>query len=161
MRSQIENIKLSVRLDHVVLFSLRGSSLPAFYVCKVLIILYKNVIFCLFTVCREIAAGCKVIFGPSSRVSASHVQSICKYLAIPHIQAHWDPRDVITDTKDPDKDHFSLNLYPYYLSLSTAFRNLIDYWKWTQFTVIYEDNDGKCLMESAKQEVIGRKMSQT
>nr|XP_022293547.1 glutamate receptor ionotropic, kainate 2-like [Crassostrea virginica]XP_022293548.1 glutamate receptor ionotropic, kainate 2-like [Crassostrea virginica] len=93
-------------------------------------------------VCREIAAGCKVIFGPSSRVSASHVQSICKYLAIPHIQAHWDPRDVITDTKDPDKDHFSLNLYPYYLSLSTAFRNLIDYWKWTQFTVIYEDNDG-------------------
>ena len=115
----------------------------------------------MFTVCREIAAGCKVIFGPSSRVSASHVQSICKYLAIPHIQAHWDPRDVITDTKDPDKDHFSLNLYPYYLSLSTAFRNLIDYWKWTQFTVIYEDNDGKCLMESAKQEVKGRKMSQT
>lgn len=93
-------------------------------------------------VCREIAAGCKVIFGPGTRVSSSHVQSMCKFLAIPHIQAHWDPRDVITDTKDPDKDHFSLNLYPYYLSLSTAFRNLIDYWKWTQFTVIYEDNDG-------------------
>lgn len=97
------------------------------------------------TVCREIAAGCKVIFGPGTRVSSSHVQSMCKFLAIPHIQAHWDPRDVITDTKDPDKDHFSLNLYPYYLSLSTAFRNLIDYWKWTQFTVIYEDNDGKPL----------------
>lgn len=100
------------------------------------------------TVCREIAAGCKVIFGPGTRVSSSHVQSMCKFLAIPHIQAHWDPRDVITDTKDPDKDHFSLNLYPYYLSLSTAFRNLIDYWKWTQFTVIYEDNDGKDSMEA-------------
>ena len=95
------------------------------------------------SVCRDIEAGSKVIFGPTSRSSTVNVQSICNSLGIPHVQFHWDPYDVITGTRDQGKDRMSINVYPHYLQLSEAYRDLINHWKWTTFTVIYEDNAGE------------------
>ncbi|KAK3097411.1 hypothetical protein FSP39_009413 [Pinctada imbricata] len=93
-------------------------------------------------VCSDIEAGGKAVFGPTSRTSVAHVQSICNFLAIPHIKFHWDPYDINIGTRDPGKTHMSINVYPHYIKISEAYRDLINHWGWTTFTVIYEDNDG-------------------
>ena len=97
-------------------------------------ILFNKCIFCLVSVCKELKMGIAAVFGPVSRFSAAHVQSICSSYSIPHIQAHWDPRET--------RDYYSINLYPDYLALATAYKDLVEYWKWTAFTIIYDDNDG-------------------
>lgn len=85
--------------------------------------------------CKQLKEGVGAIFGPLSRLSAAHVQSICNAMEIPHLETKWDPRD--------NKDFYSINLYPHYVQLSKAYTDLIKYWKWTEFTILYEDNDGK------------------
>ena len=85
-------------------------------------------------VCKMIKDGVAAIFGPSSQISSGHVQSICNSLSIPHIQTHWDARNV--------RDHFSISLYPHFQTLGQAYVDIIYYWQWTSYTVIYDDNDG-------------------
>lgn len=104
-------------------------------------------------VCREVKEGIAAMFGPVSSISAGHVQSICNSLSIPHIQAHWDSRDT--------RDYFSISLYPDYLALSKAFKNLIEYWGWTSFTVLYEDNDGLVRMQEVLKATKGTDMKIT
>ena len=89
----------------------------------------------IFAVCKLIKNGVAGIFGPSSQVSSGHVQSICNALSIPHVQTFWDARE--------SRDYFSISLYPHYEVLGKAYVDLIKYWKWSTFTIIYEDNDGK------------------
>ena len=72
------------------------------------------------------------IFGPVSALSAAHVQSMCNAFEIPHLQWHWDPRDA--------RDYYSISLFPHYLTLSQAYRDMVRYWGWTKFTVLYENN---------------------
>ncbi|KAL5010168.1 hypothetical protein ScPMuIL_012473 [Solemya velum] len=85
-------------------------------------------------VCRQIKEGVAAIFGPVTSLSSAHVQSICNTYELPHIQFHWDSRDT--------RDYFSISVYPHYLTLSRAYRDLILYWGWKKFTVLYEDNEG-------------------
>lgn len=85
-------------------------------------------------VCGMLRSGVAAIFGPQSEMTASHVQSICDTLEIPHIEARWDVRQ--------RRDGFSVNLYPHPSSLSRAFASLVQMWDWWKsFTVIYEDNE--------------------
>jgi hypothetical protein len=49
--------------------------------------------------------GLAALFGPSSSITSSHVQSICDTLEIPHVESRWDYRLV-------REDH-SINLYPH------------------------------------------------
>ena len=79
--------------------------------------------------------GVSAIFGPMSSLSAAHVQSICDAMEIPHVETRWDFRENI--------DFYSVNLYPYYRTLSKAYIDLIANWKWTSFTILYETNEGK------------------
>ena len=81
--------------------------------------------------------GVAAIFGPVTSYTAAHVQSICNAFEIPHIQWHWDGRDV--------PDYFSISLFPHYLTLSTAYRDIISYWGWNRFAVLYEENAGLLL----------------
>ncbi|XP_063403152.1 glutamate receptor ionotropic, kainate 2-like [Mytilus trossulus] len=90
-------------------------------------------------VCKMIKDGVAAIFGPSSQISSGHVQSICNTLSIPHIQTHWDAR--------VDRDYFSISLYPHYEVLGKAYVDLIKYWQWNTFTILYEDNDGLIRLE--------------
>ncbi|KAK7089252.1 hypothetical protein V1264_024255 [Littorina saxatilis] len=78
--------------------------------------------------------GIAAMFGPISRQTAAHVQSMCNAFEIPHLQWQWDARDT--------RDYYSISLYPHYLTLSQAYRDVIRYWGWERFTVLYEDNDG-------------------
>ncbi|KAL4233054.1 hypothetical protein ACF0H5_007740 [Mactra antiquata] len=87
-------------------------------------------------VCRQMRAeeGIAAVFGPISKIPRAHVQSICNSFEIPHLNAQWDARD--------SPDYFSINVYPDYNILSRSYADIINYWGWKQFTIIYEDDDG-------------------
>ncbi|NP_001191543.1 glutamate receptor subunit protein GluR7 precursor [Aplysia californica] len=85
-------------------------------------------------VCRMSQEGIAAMFGPVSAMTAAHVQSMCNAFEIPHLQWRWDPRD--------KRDYFSISLYPHYLTLSTAYKDVVQYWNWNRFTILYEDNEG-------------------
>nr|KAG5685469.1 hypothetical protein BaRGS_033822 [Batillaria attramentaria] len=76
--------------------------------------------------------GIAAIFGPVSRRASAHVQSMCDVFEIPQLQ--WQ-RDYETPS------YFSLSLYPHYLTLSRAYRDVITYYGWESFAYLYEDND--------------------
>ncbi|XP_069132310.1 glutamate receptor ionotropic, kainate 2-like isoform X2 [Argopecten irradians] len=101
-------------------------------------------------VCREVKTGIAAMFGPVSSISSGHVQSICNSLSIPHIQAHWD-----------SQEYYSISVYPDYLTLSRAYRELIEYWGWTSFTVLYEDNDGLVRLQEVLKTTKGTDMKIT
>ncbi|GFO27215.1 ionotropic glutamate receptor [Plakobranchus ocellatus] len=84
--------------------------------------------------CRMTQEGIAAMFGPISSVAAGHVQAVCNSFEIPHLQWRWDPRDT--------RDYFSVSLYPHYLTLSSAYKDLIEHWEWKRFTVLYEHNEG-------------------
>ncbi|XP_059153995.1 glutamate receptor ionotropic, kainate 1-like [Physella acuta] len=84
--------------------------------------------------CRMTFSGIAAMFGPMTSLAAGHVQSICNAFEIPHLQWRWDPRD--------KRDYFSISLYPYYVSLGTAYKDAVRHWEWDRFTILYEDNDG-------------------
>ena len=94
----------------------------------------KLYFFCV-SVCRQIKEGIAAVFGPINKVPRAHVQSICNAFEIPHLQAQWDSRE--------NRDYFSISVYPDAQTLSRAYAELLKEWHWKQFTVIYEDNDGR------------------
>lgn len=101
--------------------------------------------------CQHLRGGLAGVFGPRSAPSAAHVQSIADTMGIPHIEYRWDYRTVRPD--------FSLNLHPHPAVLSRAYLNLIEFWKWKSFTLVYEDNQGLVeLQELLKAELIDVKM---
>lgn len=93
-------------------------------------------------VCESIQNGSRVIFGPFTRASANHVQSVGRSLQIPVLQAHWDPRDLITNSFPRDRIPAHVNLYPSYGNLSYGFREIIRQFRWKNLTILYEDDDG-------------------
>ena len=58
-----------------------------------------------FPVCKALDSGVAALFGPQSSVTASHVQSICDTLEVPHVETRWDYR--------VEREDYSLNLYPH------------------------------------------------
>lgn len=117
----------------------RHSSLQVFIFFALIIfqflILLSSLLF--FSVCQQVKKGVAAIFGPISTVSAAHVQSICGSLQIPNLHTEWDSRDV------NERSFFAINIYPHYQTMSRAYLDLIRYWGWRKFAVLYEDNDGK------------------
>ncbi|XP_013416771.1 glutamate receptor ionotropic, kainate 2 isoform X2 [Lingula anatina] len=87
-------------------------------------------------VCRLLKDGNGVgaIFGPMATISASHVQSICDTLEVPHIETRWDYKEF--------KDYYSVNLHPHYTSIGKSLLDLVTHWKWGAVTILYEDNNG-------------------
>ena len=85
--------------------------------------------------CRQVRDGVAAIFGPMSTISATHVQSICDALEVPHIETRWDFREI--------PDFYAINLYPHYKTLAKAYMDLITHWQWRSFTILYQSNEGK------------------
>ncbi|KAK3105052.1 hypothetical protein FSP39_016196 [Pinctada imbricata] len=102
-------------------------------------------------VCQEVEAGSKVLFGPNIRSSSGIVNSIASSLSIPHIQFHWEPHDIATDTHGPRRIPMTINVYPHYLKLAEAHADLIRHWQWNKFTVIYQDNDSLIRLQKVLQ----------
>ncbi|XP_052810223.1 glutamate receptor ionotropic, kainate 2-like isoform X2 [Mya arenaria] len=86
-----------------------------------------------YKVCRQMKEGIAAVFGPISKIPRAHVQSICQAFDIPHLSAQWDPRET--------RDYYSINVYPDNDVLGRASAELVRYWNWKHFTVIYEDDD--------------------
>ena len=61
-------------------------------------------------VCQLFRRGVLAIFGPESRTTSSHIQSICDTLEIPHIQTRFRSRTT--------KEQYAINLHPDPSSLS-------------------------------------------
>lgn len=63
-----------------------------------------------FLVCHLLRSGVAAIFGPQSAHTASHVQSICDTMEIPHLETRWDYR--------LRRESCLVNLYPHPTTLS-------------------------------------------
>ncbi|EFN71369.1 Glutamate receptor, ionotropic kainate 2 [Camponotus floridanus] len=61
-------------------------------------------------VCHLLRGGVAAIFGPQSAHTASHVQSICDTMEIPHLETRWDYR--------LRRQSCLVNLYPHPTTLS-------------------------------------------
>ncbi|XP_025162181.1 glutamate receptor ionotropic, kainate 1-like [Harpegnathos saltator] len=85
-------------------------------------------------VCHLLRGGVAAIFGPQSAHTASHVQSICDTMEIPHLETRWDYRI--------RRQSCLVNLYPHPTTLSKAYVDLVKAWGWKSFTIIYENNEG-------------------
>ncbi|XP_043469345.1 glutamate receptor ionotropic, kainate 2 isoform X3 [Leptopilina heterotoma] len=85
-------------------------------------------------VCYLLRNGVAAIFGPQSSHTASHVQSICDTMEIPHLETRWDYR--------LRRESCLVNLYPHATTLSKAYVDLVKAWGWKSFTIIYENNEG-------------------
>lgn len=53
---------------------------------------------------------------------------------IPHLETRWDYR--------LRRESCLVNLYPHPSTLSKAYVDLVNAWKWKSFTIIYETNEG-------------------
>jgi len=62
------------------------------------------------TVCHLLRGGVAAIFGPQNAQTASHVQSICDTMEIPHLETRWDWRQ--------RRQSCLVNLYPHPTTLS-------------------------------------------
>ncbi|KAG4074265.1 hypothetical protein HA402_008674 [Bradysia odoriphaga] len=85
-------------------------------------------------VCHLLRMGVAAIFGPQSSHTASHVQSICDTMEVPHLETRWDYR--------LRRESCLVNLYPHPSTLSKAYVDLVKSWGWKSFTIIYETNEG-------------------
>ncbi|XP_034252804.1 glutamate receptor ionotropic, kainate 2-like isoform X2 [Thrips palmi] len=86
------------------------------------------------SVCHLLQSGVAAIFGPQSGQTASHVQSICDTMEVPHLETRWDFRI--------RRESCLVNLYPHPSALSKAYVDIVRAWGWRTFTIIYENNEG-------------------
>lgn len=86
--------------------------------------------------CNQAGLGVAAIFGPRNHDIAAHINSMCNTLEIPHIEVRLEPQ--VNEVQ-----LFSMNLYPDTARLSSAFMDLLKYFKWEKFVVIYGDQSGK------------------
>ncbi|XP_022900361.2 glutamate receptor ionotropic, kainate 2-like [Onthophagus taurus] len=70
----------------------------------------------------------------SNRENTDPVQSICDLKEIPMLEVRWNDR--------LSRGGTSINIYPHPPSLSKAYVDIIKFWKWDEFTILYEDNEG-------------------
>lgn len=103
------------------------------------------------------------IFGPQNAISDGAVRDQCAIANIPHIQATWQPLDPELDINEEEKEEItpdgeeheeeegdeelefkkiSINFYPDSEDIALAYGKLVKYYKWTNFSVLYEDNFG-------------------
>lgn len=75
----------------------------------------RNAVWCLISVCHLLRSGVAAIFGPQSAHTASHVQSICDTMEIPHLETRWDYR--------LRRQSCLVNLYPHPTTLSKVRTN--------------------------------------
>ena len=103
--------------------------------------------FSLFSACNQAGLGVAAIFGPRNHDIASHINSMCNTLEIPHIEVRLEPLA-------NEVQLFSMNLYPDTARLSSAFMDLLKHFKWEKFVVIYGDQNGKVSPHITPQSII-------
>ena len=89
-------------------------------------------------VCHQLERGVVAILGPLSMSSSEHVRMITDSMEIPYIETRWNyrPRNVLDRGGE-----YTLNLHPDITSLSGAYLDLLEAYRWTTVTILYQDND--------------------
>ena len=99
--------------------------------------LYVSYYIILIIACNQAGLGVAAIFGPLFSPLARHINSMCNTLEVPHIEYRMEPQFI-------DSTHvFSINLYPDTARLSKAYLDVIKFFRWTKFVVIYGDENGE------------------
>lgn len=80
-----------------------------------------------------LSTGVFSIFGPSSKSSSLHVQSICDTMEIPHVETMCNLHQ--------QRGSCQVNIYPHPPVLARIFVDIVKSLKWTSFTIIYETID--------------------
>ena len=89
-------------------------------------------------VCHQLERGVVAILGPLSMSSSEHVRMITDSMEIPYIETRWNyrPRNVLDRGGE-----YTINLHPDITSLSSAYLDLLEAYRWTTITILYQDND--------------------
>ena len=89
-------------------------------------------------VCHQLERGVVAILGPISMSSSEHVRMITDSMEIPYIETRWNyrPRNVLDRGGE-----YTFNLHPDITSLSSAYLDLLEAYRWTTITILYQDND--------------------
>ncbi|XP_063986137.1 glutamate receptor ionotropic, kainate 2-like isoform X2 [Diachasmimorpha longicaudata] len=86
--------------------------------------------------CSLIEQGVIAIFGPGNPFTSNIVSSITSRYDIPHIEY------VFKRVEDSSIYNTTINIYPDAEIIGEALADIFDSTRWTQFTVLYETNDG-------------------
>ncbi|KRT82022.1 hypothetical protein AMK59_6317 [Oryctes borbonicus] len=86
----------------------------------------------LSTVCDMLENGVVALFGPQTEDNFQIVHSVCYSKDIPHIETRWND--------NPQKLTFTVNLYPHAPTFGEVLAKLVDFKKWTTFTIFYDDH---------------------
>ncbi|XP_076317496.1 glutamate receptor ionotropic, kainate 2-like [Tachypleus tridentatus] len=90
-------------------------------------------------VCDLLSHGMAAIFGPQSVEPRTTVRSTCEVLNVPHVETRWDFRIQL--------DNHTVNLFPFWKTLSKAYRDLIKSKNWKNFAIVYEENEALIRLE--------------
>ena len=102
------------------------------------------------TACNQAGLGVAAVFGPRTSSLASHINSMCNTLEVPHLEARLEARTgsasgpAGTPTSSAaERQLFSVNLYPEAAHLSHAVLALIQHFEWKKFCIMYGDQSGR------------------
>ncbi|XP_055345947.1 glutamate receptor ionotropic, kainate 3-like isoform X2 [Paramacrobiotus metropolitanus] len=84
--------------------------------------------------CKIFETGVVAVISAPGSFSHEYAHSICDTLDIPFIG--------IRRTEVTYKDAVAINTYPYEMALSKPYTDIIRFWGWSSFTILYEHPDG-------------------
>ena len=89
--------------------------------------------------CRLLKKGVVAIFGPESKPSSEHVRIIADAMEIPFVETRWSfptSKDLLSQAFE-----YQLNLHPDISSMSIAYLDLLEAYRWTSITILFQDNN--------------------
>ena len=110
--------------------------------------------------CHLIKSGIVALLGPRTENIASFVKSISRAYDIPFLETRWDisrPPGVVTPSAVPapaegEQSH-TIQIQPDIDSLNRAYLDLISYFRWRKFMIIFDSAEGMLKVYSFKIEL--------
>ena len=79
--------------------------------------------------------GVVVIFAPPGKNAGAAIQSFGDIFEVPII--HYSPQ-----FQSDSPASFYINLYPHYSTINRIMFDIVQYYKWNEFAILYESEDG-------------------
>lgn len=86
-----------------------------------------------------------VVFGPPSDPALSQVQSLCDTKEVPHVMT--SPASAYDRSINDLPKSFSINLFPPPRTIGLALAEVVRFYRWRSFVVLYEYGQGKTTVE--------------
>ncbi|XP_075250572.1 glutamate receptor ionotropic, kainate 2-like isoform X2 [Convolutriloba macropyga] len=85
--------------------------------------------------CELLEAGVVAIFAPSGKNAGAAIQSFGDMFEVPVI--HYSPQ-----FQSDNPGSFYINLYPHYSTINNIMYDIVQWYKWDRFAILYETEDG-------------------